>query len=91
MSQKEIPLYLHGLQTFNNNNVFVYSFFDCFVFCRSWGGSSVGIVPDFRLNTNVRFPAETKDFSSSLCIAYNSALGLTQPFIQWIPWVLAWG
>jgi hypothetical protein len=37
----------------------------------------------------VRSPAEARDFSSSLCD--QSALGLTQPPVQWVPGVLAPG
>jgi hypothetical protein len=52
----------------------------------SWG-SPVSIVSDYRLATGVRFPAEAKDFSSSLCV--QTTLRPTQPPIQWVPGILS--
>jgi hypothetical protein len=54
--------------------------------------SSVSIVSDYGLDyraIGVRSPAEAKDFSSNLCV--QTALGPTQPPVQWVPSVLSPG
>jgi hypothetical protein len=53
-------------------------------------GSSGGIVSDYGLEDwaiGVRSPAGAKDFSSNLCVQ-TTALGPTQPPVQWVPEVL---
>jgi hypothetical protein len=55
-------------------------------------GSSGSIVSDYGLDDRaigVRSPAEAKDFSSILCV--QTALGSTQPPVQWVPGVLSPG
>jgi hypothetical protein len=55
---------------------------------QNWG-RSVSIVLTTDRTTRVRSPADTKSFSSSLCV--QTALRPTQPRIQWVPEVLSPG